>query len=513
MKFYRLYKLAIVLLFAFFLTTQSWARETPLEGLDARIESMMADWVVPGASVAIVKDDAVILSRGYGVLEVGQNRPANDQTLFAIGSASKAFTAAAIAILIDEGKLSWDDPVTDHLPWFKLYDPYATREIRVRDLLAHNSGLSRGDRVWYGTGMSREDIVRQARYMPPTKSFRSTFQYNNTMFIAAGLVIEAVSGQSWDDYVNDRILVPLGMNSSNTSVTDLEDLPNVATPHMDFGGIARPVPWRKIDNAGPAGSINSNVRDMIQWVRLQLGGGEFQGERIISEQNVREMRTSQMIMRKEGFYEQIFSASSLINYGLGWFLMDYRGTLMVTHGGNIDGNSAYVSFLPDKNIGLVVLTNMNGANGFIAALNNEIYDRFLGSYDTDWSGKLLQVFEEAKAKNKERVQKIRDSRVEGTSPSLPLEAYAGAYDHQMYPGITVSLRDGKLLATYADVFEAELEHWHFDTFQATWNLPDTGDGPPNLMRFVLDTSGKATTVHADIEGEIPFTRRADEESE
>ena len=503
----------LVLLFSLTVAAQGWARETPFEGLDARIETMMADWVVPGMALAIIKDDVVIHSQGYGLLEAGERKKANDRTVFAIGSSSKAFTAAALAILVDEGKVSWDDPVTVHLPWFKLYDPYATREMRVRDLLSHNSGLSRGDRIWYGTDLSREEIVRRARFMPPTESFRAVFQYNNTMFIAAGLVIEAVSGQTWDQFVTDRLLVPLGMTSSNTSTTDLEDLPNVATPHMDFGGIARPVPWRQIDNAGPAGSINSNVKDMIQWVRLQLNSGEIDGKRLISEKNVQEMRTSQMIMRMEGFFGQLFSGSSLLNYGMGWFLMDYRGALMVTHGGNIDGNSAYVSFMPAHNMGLVILSNMNGANGFIAGLNNEIYDRFLGYNDHDWNAELLAAFGGLKAQAAEQVQKIRDSRVDGTSPSVSLDTYAGHYDHEMYPGIVIENRDGTLVATYAGVFEATLEHWHYDTFEATWNMPDTGDGPPNLMRFELGSDGQSAVVHADIEGEIPFTRRADETDE
>ncbi len=499
--------LFFVLLVSLAITATSWARETPLEGLDAKIESMMADWNVPGASVAIVRDDGVILSRGYGVREAGKRQGTDNETQYAIGSSSKAFTAAALAILVDEGKVAWDDPVIDHLPWFRLYDPYATREMRVRDLLAHNSGLTRGDRIWYGTDLSREEIVRRARLMPPTFSLRSTFRYNNTMFIAAGLVIEAVSGQTWDEFVTDRLLEPLGMSTSSTSVTALEDQSNVATPHMDIQGIAKAIPWRNIDNAGPAGSINSNVKEMINWVRLHLGNGEFEGERIVSEAGIREMQTSQMIMRKEGFFGLLFSESNLLNYGMGWFLADFRGHLLVSHGGNIDGNSAFVSFIPEENIGLVILTNMNGANGFISALNFEIYDRFLGYDDKDWNGDLLKVFEEAKAEGEKATQKMIDARVQGTSPALPLESYVGNYDHEMYPGVVVALRNGALVVTFADAFEAELEHWNYNTFKANWDSPGAGEGPPNLVRFDLGNDGTAAIINVDIEGEVPFKRR------
>jgi CubicO group peptidase (beta-lactamase class C family) len=513
MKPLRISSVFIILLFSFSVTTQCLAAEAPLAGLDQRIEALMADWNVPGVALAIVKDDTVIHSAGYGVRETGTEHATNDETIFAIGSSSKAFTAAALAILVDEGKVSWDDPVTDHLPWFKLYDPYVSREMRIRDLLAHNSGLSRGDRVWYGTGISREEIVRRARYLQPTKSFRATFQYNNTMFIAAGLVIEAISGQNWDEFVTQRILQPLGMNTSNTTIRDLQNQTNVASPHMDFQGIARTVPWRNIDNAGPAGSINSNVREMINWVRLQLGNGEFDGKRIISEQNILEMQSAQMHMSKEGLWGLLFADSSLLSYGLGWFLAEHQGRLMVNHGGNIDGNTAFVSFMPEENLGLVLLTNLNGANGFIISLNYEIYDRLLGTTGKDWSADLLQVLSDFKAKAKEAAQKIVDARVTGTSASHPLDAYSGNYDNEMYPGVAVENRDGTLVVTFADAFEATLEHWHFDTFKATWNLPDTGDGPPNLVRFELGVDGQPAVIHLDIEGEVPFNRRVEKEQQ
>lgn len=478
----------------------------PKEAIEARINTIVKNWKVPGAAVAIVRGDEIILASGFGELEIGSKRPVNSESLFAIGSASKAFTAAAMAILVDEGKVAWDDRVTDHLPWFQMYDPYVTREIRIYDLLAHDSGLSRGDRVWYGTALSREEIVRRARYLEPAHSFRSTFEYNNTMFIAAGLVIEAVSGQSWDEFVTERILKPLGMNASNTSVTALQGKPNVSTPHMNSADKATPAPWRNIDNAGPAGSINSNVVDMAQWVRLMLGNGEYQGKRLISEASMQEMTDSQMKMPKKGFWGVLFPDSSLIAYGLGWFLSEHQGHLMVSHGGNIDGNAAYVSFIPDADIGIVVLSNLNGANGFIAAVTYEIYDQLLGAEFKDWSQQLQQVMAGLEGQQKEAVKAANDARVANTRTTLALDQYAGNYTNEMYPDVVVENTAKGLQLTYAGAFKAKLEHWNYDTFVARWEDTGSYEGPPSLVRFALGTDGKVYKVHVDLEGFIPFEK-------
>lgn len=510
MTSFRFLNLATALLIGSLVSTpvlaQSADSETSLAGLEQRINSMLQDWNIPGSAVAIVRGDEVIFSQGFGVLEAGSDRPVTTASLFAIGSASKSFTAAAMAMLVDEGKLSWDDRVTDHLPWFQMYDPYVTREIRLRDLLAHNSGLSRGDRVWYGTGLSREEVVRRARFLPPTHSFRSTFEYNNTMFIAAGLVIEAVSGQSWDEFVNTRILQPLGMDDSNTSVTALQGKADVSSPHMDYDGVAKPVPWRNIDNAGPAGSINSNVDDMTAWVRLMLAQGQVDGQPLISAENVQAMVSSQMRMSKDGIWGVLFSDSSLIAYGLGWFLIEHQGRLMANHGGNIDGNTAFVSFMPEENLGVVILSNMNRANGFIAALNYEIYDRLLGADQKDWNQQFLQVMAGLKSQQQAAAKAAIDARVPDTAPTLALDQYSGRYSNLLYPGVVVEHTAQGLQLIFADTFKATLEHWNYDTFVATWNTPDPVEGPPSLVRFALGTDGKVYKVHVDLEGFVAFDR-------
>lgn len=258
------------------------ARQDPLEGLDQYITEAMRSWEVPGLAIAIVKDDRVLLAKGYGVRKLGDPAPVNEHTLFAIGSASKAFTAASIAMLVDEGKLKWDDPVTNYLPGFQLFDPYATRELTVRDLLCHRSGLERADLLWYGSAFGREEILRRIRYLKPSWSFRSRFGYQNIMFLAAGQIIPAITGKSWDDFVKERLFAPLGMSSSNTSVRDLARSDNSATPHAKIEGKVEPIAWRNIDNVAPAGSINSSAADMAQWIRLNLNWGKFNDKQLIS---------------------------------------------------------------------------------------------------------------------------------------------------------------------------------------------------------------------------------------
>ena len=249
------------------------AEDAPLQGIDDSIAGAMKVWEVPGLAVAVVKDDALVLVKGYGVRRLGESAEVDKDTLFAVGSTSKAFTAACLAMLVDEGKIQWDDPVIKHLPSFQLYDAYATHEITIRDLLCHRSGLDRHEAVWYGSPASRDEVLRRLRHVKPDWSFRSKYGYQNIMFLAAGQVIPAVTGNSWDDFVKERVFKPLGMTNSNTSVNALPKGGDVASPHHKVKDKVQPIPWRNIDNIGPAGSINSSAADMAQWVRLQLNEG------------------------------------------------------------------------------------------------------------------------------------------------------------------------------------------------------------------------------------------------
>ena len=481
------------------------ARE-PYPGFAAYADAAMKTWGVPGMGIAIVRNDSIVFARGFGVRELGKPAPVTERTLFAIGSSSKAFTAAAVAMLVDEGKVSWDAPAATYLPGFQLHDAYATRELTVRDILSHRSGLARGELAWYGSGFDRDEIVRRVRFLQPSWSFRSQFGYQNIMYIAAGQVVAHVGKTTWDDFVRDRIFVPLGMTSSSTSTRALTPQMELATPHASVNDTVRPVgAWRNIDNAGPAGSINSHVVDMAQWLRLQLGKGSFGGKQLISARMIEEMHTPHTIVRLDSAARVLNPDTHLQAYGLGWFVQDYRGKLVVQHGGNVDGFTALVAMLPEEKLGIVILTNMNGT-GLPTAVMNKLFDLHLKAPARDWSGDLHARTQAAQARAKTAQQRLEASRVPNTKPSLPLAAYAGTYTDSLYGDLVVREQDGKLALTFGPIWKGVLEHWHFDTFRTRFETPVLGAIP---VTFRLNAAGKVDEMVLDMAGVVTFKRRPD----
>lgn len=462
----------------------------PLDGLTEYIIKSLGDWQVPGLAISVVKDDKIVFAEGFGVRGLGSPVLVDTDTLFAIGSASKAFTAAGIAMLVDEGKLKWDDHATKNLPQLQFFDPYVTHEMTVRDLLCHRSGLSRGEPLWYGTSYTRNEILQHVQDIEPTWSYRSMFGYQNIMFLAAGQTIAAISGKSWDEFIRERIFIPLGMKSTTTSVITLEDREDIASPHAKIEETVQRVRWRNIDNIAPAGSINSSVTEMAQWVRLQLGDGEYEGKRLISAAAVKEMHTPQMIIRREGPYEKLYPESHFYAYGLGWFLQDYHGKLVVQHGGNIDGMSALVAMVPEEKLGMVILTNMNGTQ-LPTAVAFRVIDKYLGGGKRDWSADLLKVIKGYEAQAKLAEKKHDNERVKDTHPSLPLKDYAGTYESKTYGKVAFEEKEGKLLLHRNAGFDGDLEHWHFDTFQAKFHDPMLAK---MMITFSLDGDGHVATA-------------------
>ncbi|MGH9753244.1 MAG: serine hydrolase [Blastocatellia bacterium] len=491
MKTYRIQILFLALALALCVAPCAFAQEAPLQGFEEYVNKALKDWEVPGVGVAIVKGDKVVLAKGYGVRKLGDPTPVDERTIFAIGSSSKAFTAAALAMLVDEGKVKWDDPVTKYLPDLELYDPYASKEITVRDLLCHRSGLARGDLMWYGSDYSRDEIIRRTRHLKPSWSFRSQFGYQNLMYLAAGQIVPAVTGKSWDDFIKDRFFKPLGMAASGTSTNDLKSSDNVATPHGKIDEKVVAIPWRNIDNIAPAGSINSNVAEMTAWVRLQLSDGEFAGNRLLSSGAVKETQKSHTVIPYEAPLSLLFPEIHFLNYGLGWFLSDYRGRKVVEHGGNIDGMSALVAFIPEEKLGLVILTNLSGSE-LRTALKLRIFDAFMGGEVKDWSAIHLKTMKSFEAQGKAAEKKQNDERVKDTKPSFPLDKYAGTYSDEMYGDVKVAQDEsGKLVVSYGSAFTGDLDHWHYDTFQATWRDRTLGKG---LVTFTLNAQGKVEAV-------------------
>jgi CubicO group peptidase (beta-lactamase class C family) len=447
--------------------------------LDAYAARILREFAVPGLAVAVVKDGQVVWSKGYGVRKLGEAAPVDEHTLFGIASNSKAFTAAALAMMVDEGKLRWDDRVIEHLPQFQMYDPYVTRELTVRDLLTHRSGLGLGAgdlMFWPGTDFKRAEIIQRIRFLKPASSFRSRYAYDNLLYMVAGEVLRAVSGQEWDAFVKQRIFAPLGMTRSKTSPAEFRPGDNLATPHARGDGTLKAIEYMNMDNVAAAGAINSCVSDMTKWLIAQLNGGEFRDQagnakRLFSQRQSQEMWSAQTILpinpnppASLAVLKPNFSA-----YGLGWGLQDYRGRKIVSHTGGLAGLVSKVTLVPELKLGLVVLTNQE-AGGAFNALSWHIVDGFLGAPPKDWIAAYralaeLQAQEEAKV-----LQGLGSTRAPDSRPALALAKYTGTYHDDWYGEVTIAQEAGQLVLRFSrtPLLTGTLEHWQFDTFVVHW---------------------------------------------
>ena len=464
-----------------------------LHGLDAYVESAMKDWKVPGLAIAVVRDDSVVFEKGYGVRELGREGAVDQNTLFAIASTTKAFTVAALGMLVDEGKVSWDDPVTRDLPGFELEDPWVTREIRVRDLLTHRAGVARDDNLWIAAPFDRAEIIRHLRYLPQVTSFRSRYGYNNLMFITAGEIVGRVSGMGWDDFVAQRIFAPLDMARSTTRAAVVEDRTNVSSSHAPVDGTVQVVPRRDYDDIGGAGAIWSSVHDMAQWVRMHLNGGTYDGKRLLSDTALAEMYTPQTLIPIDSVTRRMFPAMHLRAYGLGWDVQDYRGRTLIDHSGSINYTRTQVGMIPSEGIGVVVIANLSSSD-LQLALMYRVLDALMGEKPTDWSAEYLALAQRAEARSELREQELQASRLRGTMPSLPLDDYAGTYSSDLWGDLTVTHEGNGLVLHYSPDFVADLEHWHHDIFRAKWRR--AGDGR-SFATFTLDERGRITAVELE----------------
>lgn len=467
----------------------------PLRGFDAYAEQAMRDWRVPGMAVAVVKDDSVVYMRGFGVRELGRPEPVDAHTSFAIASTTKAFTATAVAMLVDEGKVRWDDPVSRHVPGFAVAaDPGLSGELTVRDLLSHRTGLPTSDVLWYASGSSSEDILRRMRYLRPFASPRSRYMYNNNAYLLAGLVVQGASGMPWAEFVRTRILQPLGMDETLTGFAGLDARGNVAAPHLEVRDTVRPIPYRDFDNIGPAGSMNSSVHDMAKWMRAQLAGGvRPDGERLVSEIQHREMQSPQFIIPQSQFYPAArLARPNFTAYGLGWFMQDYRGRKVVMHTGSIDGMSALLALVPEERLGFVIYLNLDHAE-LRHALMYRVLDAYLGGPPRDWSTEVRAVYAPMAEQQRAREREMEAKRVPGTRPSLDLAGYAGTFadPDSLHPGLTVRVEGERLVAAMGAGITGELEHWHHDVFRVRWADLSVGE---DFLVYTIDPQGRAQWV-------------------
>jgi CubicO group peptidase (beta-lactamase class C family) len=442
--------------------------------IDALVARAMKAFEVPGLALAIVKDGQVALAKGYGVRKLGEPVPVDSKTLFGIASNSKVFTATALGLLVEEGKIAWDAPVVDYLPWFMMYDPYVTRELTVRDLLVHRSGLGlgAGDLLWWPESTyDRRQVAERLRYIKPATSFRSAYAYDNVLYLVAGEVIQAVTGQSWEDFVFERILKKAGMTGSNVRHSAAAEGGNVATPHAKVEGAVRPIAPFTSDNTNPAGGINSGAEDMAKWMLVRLARGRLaDGTALYSERTAREIETPVTILPNYAPAPELAPLKAHFRaYALGLDIRDYRGHLVVDHTGGLPGYVSIVTLLPERNLGVAILTNAESTSAFYA-LTQQIVDHDLGAPAMDWIAAYLRRDARVAARMMEAAGRSAAARDAASKPSLALAQYAGVYTDAWYGDVVIEETGGRLVMRFSKTkaLTGDLEHWQYDTFIVRW---------------------------------------------
>jgi CubicO group peptidase (beta-lactamase class C family) len=486
--------------------------ENALDGLDDFMAQALAEWKVPGAAVAVVKNGRTIYAKGFGLRDAEARLPVTPDTVFPIGSCTKAFTAAALRLLADAGDLNLDAPVRDILPAFRMYDDYATAHVTTRDMLLHRTGLPRYDAlILMRPDMARDEIVQALRFLPPNKELRAGFEYSNIMYAAAGRLVEVVSGKSWEDFVAERIFAPLSMASAGFAAPAADGGADAAAPYALRRGRLTRIADRNIAAFGPAGSIRASASDMARWLAVHLEDGRADGRTILSAQAIADMHAPQIITPR-GAPNPVIPFGG---YGLGWGVTAYRGHLLVLHDGEIDGFKALASIMPDDELGVAVLTNRAGTPlPEIAAF--QIYDRLLGLSPFPWAERAMA--ERAKAA-KARAEARPAAPEAKAPPTHELSAYAGTYRHPAFGDISVSVQNGALAAACGGQ-TIPLVHVAYDVFRMVPGEPDAGAGGEDddaplqeqpAATFRMDLSGDIASLDIPLDphaGDIIFTRTA-----
>lgn len=481
------------------------AEATPPAGFEQRVEQLRKDFGVPGVSITIVEDGKVTLARGWGVRDITTNQPVDADTIFFTGSTGKAFTNAALATLVDEGKIKWDDKVIDHMPDFRMWDPWVTREMTIRDLLVHRSGLGlgQGDLMFLpNSTLPRKETVRRIRYLKPATSFRSGYAYDNILYIAAGQLIEEVTGQTWEQYLHSHVFGPLGMKNSTDSDAEFHASPNHARPHSRSGGaihgLGTQTPLNEdatiAQNAAPAGGLAISANDMSRWLLTQLGRGKIPDtdKRLFSEEQSEQMWTGVVPTPVREFPAQFAAIQANFNlYALGWGISDYRGTKIVGHDGAVLGSQATIALVPGKNVGIFIAANSEDGE-IILGLRDELLDHYLGASANQWPEKFHE-WKIGRLNAAAKQVKTAAAKPAKAGPSLPLASYAGEFTDPWYGTIKVR-QAGKGLAIefpHSSGMEGPLTHYQYDTFKTN---PSLDWVEPAFVSFSIGADGKVERV-------------------
>jgi CubicO group peptidase (beta-lactamase class C family) len=431
------------------------------------VEAARKAWAVPGVAVVVVRGDDILLLEGLGVRAQGKPEKITPNTVFPLASCSKAFTTTLLAMLVDDETLKWDDPVRKHLPGFKLSDPNADAMVTIRDLLCHRCGIGGHDILWYHAPWSIDETLKRAQSLPLDYPFRGGFQYSSIPFLAAGRAIEQRTGEKWEKLVASRICQPLGMTGVTFTTTSIPKDAERAVGHkLGKDGKVSRVPWYEIRDPNPSGSVNATARDIAAWLKFHLSDGlDPNGTRIVSRSNLEETKTPHNIIRLQGLAKLLNPDTTQLSYCLGWLCYDHRGKKVISHGGMIDGFRVQLTMLPDENLGIAVLANLQETR-MNAALTNSLIDLYCGLSARDWNAFFRKIVEQEKA-DKLALLKERDAaRKPDVKPTLPLADYVGEYTHPAYGSLKMVARDGKLVLMWS-TFVCPLEHFEADTFRIT----------------------------------------------
>lgn len=470
----------------FFFCSTALRPQDPFNGFDADVERAMKVLHVPGAAVGVIRDGNVVLAKGYGVREAGKNAAVDPDTIFAVGSMTKSFTAITVAMMIDAGKLDWDRPVRDYLPWFRMYDPVASELITPRDLLTHRSGLPGHNFIRFSTPLDRAELVRRLRYLEPNRTFRDVYQYNNLMYVTAGFLAGEMAHSTWENLVTERIFSPLGMTGSTVSVADTVKHEDFARPHLlrkDQAQVTEFYNYQQF-GVGPNGAVNSTVNDFLKYLQFQLGDGTAGEKRLVSQAQMQQLHRPITVSPQGGSYAPGFDVTA------------YRGHAVLQHGGAITGFTSMMMLLPEYHAGIVVMNNLGTALPTI--LTHELADRLLGLTPMDYLGESLQAHERSIEHERTERKKIESERLPGTKPSLQLAAYAGEYFHPAYGTIRVeSAADG--LVVHFGALDVELKHFNFDTFECR------SEYLSGMAQFHLNPAGQVAELWLPLEPAVkPF---------
>ncbi len=493
---------ALSLAVCVFATPPVGAAETfDAEAFHAYVEQAVSDWNATGLAVAVVRGQELLFARGYGARELGKPDAVDADTLFSIGSTTKALTAATLGILVDEGKLGWDDPVRKHIPEFEVADPWVSEAMTVRDLLTHRGGLPNTDLFWYGQDTDMDEMLSRLRHVETAYSMRSGFIYQNVMYATAGEVVKRVSGMPWHDFVDSRIFDRLGMERTVPLIALTRGRDNVASPHHVVDGETVVIENAPVDSVAAAGSVWSSAREMSLWLRMLLASGvAADGTRILSEAVVEEMFRPQSLVDRAGFYPtQQLTKPKWVTYGLGWFQQDYDGEALDFHTGSIDGMVAIAGLIRDEGIGVYVLGNRDHVEVRHALLLRGL-DALLGKPVRDWSSELKTLYDGLAEAQEKALAALRETRTENTTPHLAPSGYAGTYRHEVGGEIVVRAGDEGLRLEYGPGLRGPLTHWSHETFRVAWDARWRGEV---LITFQLDPAGRPAGLSF---GETRFVR-------